>query len=225
MSKLKTTFEIGEDVTCTYPLAPPLDQLCATLHGRIVELDGTAVLLEISGKTVYDPKIPLRVELKHLTHKTYVYDHEAEHARFDRAVKVSGSELTQEDMDGGFFEGGDCDVYWDADALLADPEDLLEHLASIDRDPGDLAPYFYLAKKLHSPLDTAEEQISSSQSCFRFEYPEDWWSATDYAHYAELDLAINTFNQANQDKFVYVPDYSRVYILERATWPTFVSET
>lgn len=225
MSKLKTTFEIGEDVTCTYPLAQPLNQLRAKLHGRIVELDGSAALLEISGPTIYDPKILLRVELKDLTHKTYVYDGEQEQARFERATKVSNADLTTADLEAGFFEGGDCNQYWEADLLLSDPEDLLEHLAEREREPGDLAPYFYLAKKKLSPLSTAGEQILNSQSTFRFEYPEDWWSATDYAYYAELDLTINTFNQANQDKFVYVPDYSRVYILERVAWPTFTNET
>lgn len=215
MPKLKTTFEIGEKVYCTYPLAPPLDHLRAKVCGKIIGLDASTVLLEISGQTVADLKISIQVELKNLTHKTYVYDPEAEQSRFNRAIKVSAQELTAEDLDAGFFEGGDCEQYWETDILLADPEDLMDYLAEIDREPEDLPPYFYLAKKKLNPLSTAEEQILNSQASFRFEYPEDWWDPTDYKRYAELQLEINKFNEANQDKFVYVPDYSRVYILEK----------
>jgi hypothetical protein len=209
----KQTFDVGDRVIYSHPLTGLFRELKATIPGKVIKVDGSnTVKIEFTLGTIGNPKIVyMWCELKRLESKEQIPDPEYTTKKLDAAEKIAAKDwdgwIFDESID-KYFESFDellehYEGNWAGDPLVGSPDQLTSE------DEEDIPNWAWATKmkalKINDAIDLIEDKIENLDAGEVYE-------ATDFEGDFELQLAIDTFNNLNQTKIVYSPDYTKAIL-------------
>lgn len=193
---LKTTFDIGDNVTYKHPLDGVFAGANATVAGKIVDLDADSIKVSFRLGTLGDPRV---AEIWTTADRLISDTHIADPNRITRQL-AAAEKIAHKDWSDYLFDEGH-DKYFDSfDDLLEDYE---------NEDDEDIPNWAWATKSKVIKIDRAIDLIDSAIEDLS---AEEIYEATDFVGIAELQQAIDTFNALNQAKIVYDPDYTKAII-------------
>jgi hypothetical protein len=193
----KQTFEIGDRVIYSHPLTGVFKNMKATILGKVIKVDGSnTVKVEFTLGTIGNPKIVyMWCELKRLESKEEIPDPEYTTKKLDAAEKIA-----DKDWDGYIFDDS-------ADKYFESSGGLLEYYEGEDEE--NIPNWAWATKmktlKINDATGLIESKIENLGA-------EEIYESTDFVGVEELQHAIDTFNNLNQTKIVYSPDYTKAIL-------------